>query len=182
MVPRKGGVEERLKSSERKRETLTLPLSCRGAGGSAVIATPLSPTWVPAPEPSAPYPSRHSARVASVPSHWLTAPTSSFSGLSIIYGLQGAITINNARAIMFHSSPHNGVTPNVCRAGSWLLACSLFSPSKPPSGSREELGWPGWGDGCQAGGEGSSAYFTELPLLNPSARPGLRFPTPKSQF
>lgn len=61
-------------------------------------------------------------------------PLSTLSVLSIIYGLQATITINNAQAIMFYSSLHNCVSPNVCRAGSWPSACSLFLPQQDPQG------------------------------------------------
>jgi hypothetical protein len=52
------------------------------------------------------------------------------SVLSIIYGLQGTITINNAHVTVFYSSSHNCVTPTVCKAASWLPA--IAPTTSPP--------------------------------------------------
>lgn len=94
------------------------------------IAVPLPLTWVLLLGSTARHPGRHSACLASVPSPWPAAPTSPFSVWSIIYDLQDTITINNAQAIKFYSFPHNCVTPNICRAGSWPWVCSLLLPQQ----------------------------------------------------
>ena len=128
-----GKIEEEEREKERNTGITLLP------GGEHRCT--LLPTWVLLPKPPAPLPGPcilHTQPSPLGPGH--SPLLSMLSVLSIIYGLQATITINNAQAIMFYSSLHNCVSPNVCRAGSWPSACSLFLPQQDLQGLMRRAG------------------------------------------
>lgn len=124
--------------SERKRETHIL-LSRLGC-----TEVYFSPSLGPLPEPTAPHCGRHCAPAAlRAPPPPLSPGRSPhlaiLSVLSIIYGLQGTITINNAQAIAFYSS-HTIVLLLMYAGLGPGPSCSPFLPQQDPAWPKRRAG------------------------------------------